>query len=192
MVCWEIPEGIVVCGMLETAAVGAECVVCGVEAVLGVPEVLCTTGVPGTARVVVVKRGVAGTEVDWLGVNREVCELWDVEVSVWVMALVVYVTGVDACGGRVPSIVVGRMVPGVVEVYAADEVCGRVCVLGISELGDTEEVESSGRCVEREVCGPDAVGKMEVVCMDVSGGRPVVCVVAETAAVVERCVVCGA
>ena len=54
-----------VCGVLETAAVGAECVVCGVLVLLGVAGVLCTTGVPVTPIVGVVKIEVAGTGVDW-------------------------------------------------------------------------------------------------------------------------------
>lgn len=63
---------------------------------------------------------------------------------------------------------------------------------GVTELGVTEEVEDSGSCVEREVRGPVGVGMLEVACMDVSEVRPVVCIVLETARVVEGCVVCGA
>ena len=73
-------------------------------------------------------------------------ELW-----VWVMALVVYMTGIEVCGGLVPSIVVGRRVPGGVEADTADDVCRLVWVPGITELGVTEEVENSGSGVERGV-----------------------------------------
>lgn len=38
--------GAVLCVVLEKAAVGGECVVCGVWALLGVPVVVWTTGVP--------------------------------------------------------------------------------------------------------------------------------------------------
>lgn len=65
VVFWDIAEGLVVCGVLETSAVAAECVVCGVLALLGVPEVVCTTWVPVTPVVVVVKVEVAGPEVEW-------------------------------------------------------------------------------------------------------------------------------
>ena len=38
--------GAVLCEVLEKAAVGGKCVVCGVWALLGVPVVVWTTGVP--------------------------------------------------------------------------------------------------------------------------------------------------
>lgn len=43
--------GAVVCAVLERATVGRECVMCGVMAVLGVSEVVLTSGVPVTATV---------------------------------------------------------------------------------------------------------------------------------------------
>ena len=72
------------------------------------------------------------------------------ELFVWVMALVVKRTGAD-CGGLVPSIVVGRTVPGVMEVEADDNVCWLVCVLAVIEDGVTEEVDDGGSCVGKAV-----------------------------------------
>lgn len=64
VVNWDVPRTLVECVVLETVAVGAECVVCGVLAVVGVPEVVCTPGVPVVPLVGVVGRLVAGTDVD--------------------------------------------------------------------------------------------------------------------------------
>lgn len=72
------------------------------------------------------------------------------ELFVWVMALVVEMTGAD-CGGLVPSMVVGRTVPGVMEVAADDNVCWLVCVLGAIEYGVTEEVDDRDSCVGKAV-----------------------------------------
>ena len=63
-VCWEIPEVLEVCVVLEAAAMGAECGVYGVLVVLCVPEVVCTTGVPVTPKVDVVKMEETGADVD--------------------------------------------------------------------------------------------------------------------------------
>lgn len=47
----------------------------------------------------------------------------------------------------------------------ADEIfCGLVGVLSISEVGVIEEVDSPGSVVTKEVCGPEGVGKVIVVC----------------------------
>lgn len=64
VVLWEIPEVLEVCVVGEVAAVGVECVLCGVWVLLCVPEVVCTTGVPVTPIVDVVKMGVTGADVD--------------------------------------------------------------------------------------------------------------------------------
>lgn len=64
MVSWEVPRGLVVCVVLETAAVGAEVVVWGALALLGVPEVVCTSGLAVMPLVGVVDREVAGTDTD--------------------------------------------------------------------------------------------------------------------------------
>lgn len=64
MVNWEVPRTLVVCAVLETVAVGAECVVWGVLAVVGVPEVVCTTGIPVIPVVGIVGRLVPVPDVD--------------------------------------------------------------------------------------------------------------------------------
>lgn len=50
--------------VLEEAPVGGECVVCGVWALLGVPEVAWSTEVPVTPTVVIRELVVAGIDVD--------------------------------------------------------------------------------------------------------------------------------
>lgn len=50
-----------------------------------------------------------------------------------------------------PSIVVGRTVPGVMDVEDDGLVCWLVCVLAVIEYGVTEEVDDRGSCVDRVV-----------------------------------------
>lgn len=90
-----------------------------------------------------------------------------------------------------PSRVVGRTVLGGVEVAAGDTECWLVGVFSISVVGVTAKVDNSVGCVDGEVCGPEWVGRLVAVCMDVPEGRPVVCTVLETASVGEGCVVRG-
>lgn len=88
--------------------------------------------------------------------------------------------------------VLGRMVLNIVWGEADEIFGGLVGVLSISEVGVMEDVDSPGSGVTKEVCGPEGVGKVIVVCRDVPKGGTVVFVVLETASVGIGYVVCGA
>lgn len=83
VVCRDVlSEGPVVCIVLEIGTVGERSVVCGVLGLLGVPEVVWTSGLLFTPIVVVFHTVVGGSVVDHCCVVLEGCVKDDEVVSV--------------------------------------------------------------------------------------------------------------
>lgn len=74
---------------------------------------------------------------------------------------------------------------------AEETTCGLLGVMGISEVGVTEDVENVDAVEGKEAWEADGVGKVEVVCTGVPEEGPVVCGVLETENVGVECVVNG-